>query len=99
GAEQGRCCRLFARRTRLQEIGEVVAGAEALARAVEQHGAHLGGGIRGSERLAELPIHLRGKCVFLFRAIERDARNAVSRRYSYMLSPYQACSLSSAGAA
>ena len=86
--------RFLARGGALEEIGEIVAGAEAVLRAVQQHRAHLLVGIGGGERVARAAVHLGGDRVLLVGARELDARDAIRG-----FSPYQACSPSSAAAA
>src|SRR5262245_25982084 len=60
---------------RVEEVGHVVAGGEAVRAAVEQHRAHLRVGFRGGERGAELSVHFDGNRVLLVEAVEAHARH------------------------
>src|SRR5262249_56181252 len=61
----------------LEAVGQILAGAEALARAGEQHGTHavIGGAGQGS---AQCTVHLLVEGVELVRAIERDRAHAAA---------------------
>ncbi|MNY70705.1 hypothetical protein D3C86_2088910 [compost metagenome] len=58
----------------LDEIGDVVAGGEALAGAGDQHGVDFRIGVGLFQRFGQVAVHGAGQGVFLFRTIEAQGQ-------------------------
>src|SRR5512145_961950 len=76
--EQGTRGRSAGRARSVEEIGDVVAGGEAVRAAVQQHRARLGIRVRRGERCTQHRVHLDRNRVLLVGAIEPDTRYSVA---------------------
>jgi len=61
----------------VEKITEVVAGGEAVARAVDQRDAHLGIAVGRGERIGERRVHFLRERVLLFGPRDLDAQHPV----------------------
>ena len=77
GVEEAQAGRARRERRPAEEVLHVVAGAEAIGRALQQHHSNLRIGLRAGERVGEAGVHVLRQRIFLVGARQLDERDAV----------------------